>query len=93
MPPPGLSPQNLDWDTWLGNTPKLPFDPIRFTRWPSYRDYGTGVAGDLMVHLLTGMHVAAGVMEPPQPALSVGELYVFKDGRGAPGFHHVLSVL
>jgi predicted dehydrogenase len=90
MPPPGLSPQNLDWDTWLGNTPKLPFDPIRFARWRSYRDYGTGVAGDLMVHLLTGMHLAAGVTDPPQRALSVGALYVFKDGREAPDVHHVL---
>ena len=56
MPPPDLSPQNLDWDTWLGKTPKIPFDPGRFERWRSYRAYGTGVAGDLMVHLLTGMY-------------------------------------
>ena len=91
MPPPGLSPENLDWDTWLGNTPRIPFDPIRFARWRSYRAFGTGVAGDLMVHLLTGMHLAAGVTAPPQRALAVGALYVFKeDGREAPDVHHVL---
>ncbi|HEV2245116.1 MAG TPA: Gfo/Idh/MocA family oxidoreductase, partial [Terriglobia bacterium] len=37
-PPPGLSPQNLDWETWLGDAPKRPFDPIRFARWRAFRD-------------------------------------------------------
>ena len=26
-PPLDLSPQNLDWDTWLNDAPKIPFDP------------------------------------------------------------------
>ncbi len=29
-PPPRLSEQNLDWNTWLGDTPKKSFDPITF---------------------------------------------------------------
>src|ERR1700739_3453890 len=32
-PPPDLSPENLDWDTWLGTAPKKPFDPYLFARW------------------------------------------------------------
>src|SRR5436309_8515245 len=28
-PPPDLSTQNLDWDTWLGTAPKIPFNPER----------------------------------------------------------------
>ena len=27
-PPPDLSPQNLDWDTWLNDAPKIPFNPV-----------------------------------------------------------------
>jgi predicted dehydrogenase len=90
MPPPGLSPDNLDWNTWLGNAPKIPFDPIRFARWRGYRAYGTGVAGDLMVHLLTALINSAGFKEPPLRAHSTGGLYVFKDGREYPDVHHVI---
>ncbi len=45
-PPPDLSPENLDWDTWLGTAPKKAFDPLVFARWRCWREYGTGVAGD-----------------------------------------------
>src|SRR6202162_2761365 len=31
-PPADLSPENLDWDTWLGTAPKKPFDPLAFAR-------------------------------------------------------------
>jgi predicted dehydrogenase len=84
-PPPDLSPQNLDWDTWLGTAPKCPFDPIRFARWRGFQDYGEGIPGDLYVHLLTGIHYIAGVTTPPERASSVGGLFYFKDdGRDQP---------
>jgi predicted dehydrogenase len=89
-PPPDLSPQNLDWDTWLGTTPKIPFNPIRFARWRCWQDYGSGVAGDLMVHLLTGIHYCGGITQPPQRALSTGGIFRFNDGRDVPDVHHVL---
>src|SRR3569833_2667667 len=41
-PPLDLSPQNLDWDTWLNNAPKIPLDPYRFARWRCWKEYGTG---------------------------------------------------
>src|SRR6058998_3565783 len=54
-PPPDLSPQTLDWDTWQGTVPKRPFDPKIFARWRCWKEYGTGLAGDLLVHLISGM--------------------------------------
>src|SRR6266702_8750169 len=67
-PPPDLSPANLDWDTWQGRVPKRPFDPVVFARWRCWKEYGTGVAGDLTVHLISGMLYAWGINEAPRRA-------------------------
>jgi predicted dehydrogenase len=86
-PPFDLSPQNLDWDTWLGSAPKRPFDPILFARWRCWKEYGTGAAGDLLVHLISGMMVMLGVNEPPKQAFAVGGIRHWKDGRNMPDVH------
>jgi len=88
-PPPDLSPQNLDWDSWLGRAPKRPFDPIRFARWRAFRDYGTGVAGDLLVHLMSGMIYMLDLNRPPDRVMSMGGIRRWKDGRDMPDVHAV----
>jgi predicted dehydrogenase len=88
-PPPDLSPQNLDWNTWLGSAPKRPFDPILFARWRAWKEYGTGVAGDLLVHLVSGMMFMTGLNQPPAQAMSVGGIRRWKDGRNTPDVHAV----
>jgi predicted dehydrogenase len=89
-PPPDLSPQNLDWDTWLNDTPKIPFNPERFARWRCWKEYGTGVGGDLMVHLLSGMMFTLGWNEIPRSATALGGIFRWKDGRNMPDIHVVL---
>lgn len=81
--PPDASAQTIDWDKFLGDAPRRPFDATRFFRWRNYRDYGTGVAGDLFVHLITGMHYATGAIGPNR-IFSSGELSFWKDGRDVP---------
>jgi predicted dehydrogenase len=81
--PPDVTPQNVDWDRFLGSAPKRPFEPIRLFRWRNYRDYGTGVAGDLFVHLLTGLHVVTGSLGPTRVYASGGTRF-WKDGRDVP---------
>jgi predicted dehydrogenase len=89
-PPPDLSPENLDWDTWLGTAPKKPFDPYLFARWRCWKEYGTGLAGDLLVHLISGMQFVLGINEAPQRASAFGGIYRWKDGRNTPDVHPVL---
>ncbi len=89
-PPFDLSPQNLDWDTWLGTAPKRSFDPNVFARWRCWKEYGTGVAGDLLVHLISGMMFMLGINEPPKQAAAVGGIRRWKDGRNMPDVHAVV---
>jgi predicted dehydrogenase len=89
-PPFDLSPANLDWDTWLNDAPKIAFDAKRFARWRCWREYGTGVGGDLMVHLISGMLYTLGWNEAPRSAQSLGGVFRWKDGRNMPDLHAVL---
>ncbi len=43
-------PDYLDYDMWLGPAPGRPFNPNRFRRWNSYRDYGNGEIGGDGIH-------------------------------------------
>ena len=81
--PADASTSTVDWDTYISNTTKRPFDPLRFFRWRNYRDYGTGVSGDLFVHLFSSLHFITSSIGP-EKVMATGGLRYWKDGREVP---------
>ena len=79
--PPDANEHTVDWNTWLGDAPKRPFDGHRFVSWRCYKDYGAGLPGDLFVHLISGIHYITGVDAPANRAFSTGGIYHYNDGR------------
>jgi predicted dehydrogenase len=48
--PAEATPQNTDWDKFLGPAPKRPWDKRRYFQWRLYWDYSGGISTDLLVH-------------------------------------------
>ncbi len=81
--PADASAQNVDWETYISNTNKRSFDATRFFRWRNYTDYGTGMAGDLFVHLFSSLHFITNSLGP-EKIYAAGGLRYWKDGREVP---------
>ncbi len=81
--PADASPQNVDWEAYIRNTTKRPFDATRFFRWRNYLDYGTGMSGDLFVHLFSSLHFITDSVGPNR-IYAAGGLRYWLDGREVP---------
>ena len=75
--------KTVGWKMFLNKYPDRPFDAKRFFRWRCYKDYGTGVSGDLFVHLFSSLHFITN-SKGPQKIMAMGGLRFWKDGREVP---------
>jgi len=81
--PPDASTETCDWPRFLGTAPKIPFNAEQFFQWRKWKAYGSGVAGDLFVHLFSGTHFITGSHGPTR-GMATGALRFWKDGRDVP---------
>ena len=81
--PEDASEKTVNWKRYVSNTTKRDFDKMRFFRWRNYTDYGTGMSGDLFVHLFSSLHFITNSIGPNQVS-AMGGLRYWKDGREVP---------
>lgn len=81
--PDDASAEAVDWQKYISISKDRPFDPLRFFRWRNYLDYGTGMAGDLFVHLFSSLHFITNSLGPNRIS-STGGLRYWQDGREVP---------
>ena len=77
------STETCDWPKFLGTAPQIPYNAEQFFQWRKWKAYGSGVAGDLFVHLFSGTHFITGAHGPTR-AMATGGLRFWKDGRDVP---------
>ena len=82
-PDPEFVEKNLDWDRWLGDRPKIPFNMEHFWHWRCYWRYGTGMAGDLLSHELDSVQSVLGY-GIPDTCVCIGHNNLLHDGRETP---------
>ncbi len=77
--PDDASEETIWWDRFLGNAPKIPFTPQHFFAWRNWKNYGTGIAGDLFVHVLSSIHYIMDAIGP-EKVYTTGGIRYYTDG-------------
>ncbi len=81
--------EDVDWDAYLFNRPKVAFDPCLLRRWHLYRMCCNGISGLWMCHLIDAAAMAMDATYPAS-AVALGGIYVWKDGREHTDVFHAL---
>jgi predicted dehydrogenase len=82
--PDSAAPPGVDYDTWTGPAPLLPFNENRFHyKWHWHWNYGTGDIGNDGVHQLDIARWALGVGHPTEVS-GAGRKLFFKDDQQTP---------
>lgn len=83
-------PAGLDWETWLGPAPKVPYNPNRCLykfRW--FLDYSGGQLTNFGTHYLDVIQWALG-QDAPKAVTALGGKYVMEDNREVPDTMEVI---
>jgi predicted dehydrogenase len=82
---PSTPPPGIDYDTWLGPAPEVPFQANRFHyNWHWWYDFGTGDFGNDGVHDTDIARWGLGVTGLPSQVAAIGGKYVYDDDQQFP---------
>ena len=76
--PAEATPQNTDWNRFLGTAPKRAWDPHRYFQWRLYWDYSGGISTDLLVHQTDIVNFMLG-KTVPKSCMASGGIYRWTD--------------
>ena len=88
QPKPGDE-KTIDWNQWMGSTPKVPFSIDRYYNWVKWFAYDSGVIGQLFTHEYDAVNqlLRIGI---PKSVVASGGIYYWKDNREIPDSLHVV---
>ena len=76
-------PADLDWDAWLGEAPKIDWNPHHYFEWRNYSTYSGGICTDLFIHRITRIMKACNLLYPRR-VVGMGGIWQWPDGRDLP---------
>ncbi|HUB79685.1 MAG TPA: Gfo/Idh/MocA family oxidoreductase [Bryobacteraceae bacterium] len=80
---PDMTPESIQWQSFLGSAPEIGFDAHRFVNWRYFWDYSGGSVFENMSHQLAFWYRAMG-LRIPRAVTMTGGIYIWKDGREVP---------
>lgn len=76
-------PADLDWTAWLGEAPKVSWNPHHYFEWRNYSVYSGGICTDLFIHRITRIMKACNLLYPRR-VVGMGGIWQWPDGRDLP---------
>jgi len=81
--PADATPENADYQKFLGDAPETPFDKERYFQWRLFWDYSGGISTDLLVHQTDAIHMITG-RTYCNSVMCSGGVHAWQDGREVP---------
>lgn len=81
--------KTIDWNQWMGSTPRVPFSIDRYYNWQKWFAYDSVVIGQLFTHEYDAVNqlLRIGI---PKSVVASGGIYYWKDNREIPDSFHVV---
>ena len=80
---PDMTPENIQWDAFLGEAPAQEFDANRYLNWRYFRDYSGGNVYENMCQQIAFWYKVMNLQIPSRVTMT-GGIYLWKDGREVP---------